>query len=104
MSWRNDPTVTPTKPKATPKSTSWRSDPTVKRERSLLDTAGEAIQNIPESGVEFVKGMAEAVLNPIDTAGAMFDLAAGGLNRALPKPVRDFINKFDTDPAATKRA
>jgi hypothetical protein len=104
MSWRNDPTVTPTKPKAATKSTSWRSDPTVKRERSWLDTAGEAVQNIPESGVEFVKGIAEAVTSPIETAGSLLDLAAGSLNRAMPAPVRNFINRLDTDPAATKRA
>jgi hypothetical protein len=104
MSWRNDPTVTPTKPKAAPKSTSWRSDPTVKRERSWLDTAGEAVQNIPESGLEFVKGIAEAVTSPIETAGSLLDLAAGSLNRAMPAPVRNFINRLDTDPAATKRA
>jgi hypothetical protein len=104
MSWRNDPTVTPTKPKAAPKSTSWRSDPTVKRERSWLDTAGEAVQNIPESGVEFVKDIAEAVTSPIETAGSLLDLAAGSLNRAMPAPVRNFINRLDTDPAATKRA
>jgi hypothetical protein len=104
MSWRTDPTVTPTKPKAAPKSTSWRSDPTVKRERSWLDTAGEAVQNIPESGVEFVKDIAEAVTSPIETAGSLLDLAAGSLNRAMPAPVRNFINRLDTDPAATKRA
>ena len=104
MSWRNDPTVTPTKPKAAPKSTSWRSDPTVKRERSWLDTAGEAVQNIPESGLEFIRGIAEAVTSPIETAGSLLDLAAGSLNRAMPAPVRNFINRLDTDPAATKRA
>lgn len=104
MSWRNDPTVTPTKPKAAPKSTSWRSDPTVKRERSWLDTAGEAVQNIPESGLEFVKGIAETVTNPVQSASSLLDLAAGALNRAMPAPVRNFINRLDTDPAATKRA
>jgi len=103
MGWQDAPKVTQTR-QGTPKSSSWKTAPKVERERSLLDTAGEAIQNIPSSGAEFVKGMAEAVMNPIDTAGAMLDLAAGGLNRAVPKPVRDFINRFDTDPAATKRA
>jgi hypothetical protein len=106
MSWRNDPTVTPTKPKPkpAPKSTSWRSDPAVKSKRTWLDTAGEAIQNIPSSGAEFVKGVAEAVTSPVQTAGSLLDLAAGSLNRAMPKRVRNFINSLDTNPEATKRA
>jgi hypothetical protein len=69
-----------------------------------LDTAGEAVQNIPSSGIEFVKGIAEAVTSPVETAGSLFDLAAGTLNRAMPAPVRNFINRLDTDPASTKRA
>lgn len=103
MSWQNAPRVTPTKP-AKPKSSSWKAAPKVRNERSWLDTAGEAIQNIPSSGVEFVKGIAEAVTSPVQTASSLLDLAAGSLNRAMPAPVRNFINKLDTDPEATKRA
>lgn len=103
MSWQNAPRVTPTKQPA-PKSSSWKTAPKVKAERSWLDTAGEAVQNIPSSGAEFVKGIAEAVTSPIETAGSLLDLAAGSLNRAMPAPVRNFINRLDTDPAATKRA
>jgi len=103
MSWQNAPRVTPTK-QQTPKSSSWKTAPKVKAERSWLDTAGEAVQNIPSSGIEFVKGIAEAVASPVETAGSLFDLAAGTLNRAMPAPVRNFINRLDTDPASTKRA
>ena len=103
MSWQNAPRVTPTK-QQTPKSSSWKTAPKVKAERSWLDTAGEAVQNIPSSGIEFVKGIAEAVTSPVETAGSLFDLAAGTLNRAMPAPVRNFINRLDTDPASTKRA
>lgn len=103
MSWQNAPRVTPTK-QPTPKSSSWKTAPKVKAERSWLDTAGEAVQNIPSSGAEFVKGIAEAVTSPVETAGSLLDLAAGTLNRAMPVPVRNFINRLDTDPAATKRA
>lgn len=103
MSWQNAPRVTPTK-QPTPKSSSWKTAPKVKAERSWLDTAGEAVQNIPSSGAEFVKGIAEAVTSPIETAGSLLDLAAGSLNRAMPAPVRNFINRLDTDPASTKRA
>jgi hypothetical protein len=103
MSWQDAPKVTPTK-QQTPKSSSWKTAPKVKAERSWLDTAGEAVQNIPSSGVEFVKGIAEAVTSPVETAGSLLDLAAGTLNRAMPAPVRNFINRLDTDPASTKRA
>jgi len=103
MSWQDAPKVTPTR-QQTPKSSSWKTAPKVKAERSWMDTAGEAVQNIPSSGIEFVKGIAEAVTSPVETAGSLFDLAAGTLNRAMPAPVRNFINRLDTDPASTRRA
>jgi hypothetical protein len=103
MSWQDAPKVTPTR-QQTPKSSSWKTAPKVKVERSWMDTAGEAVQNIPSSGIEFVKGIAEAVTSPVETAGSLFDLAAGTLNRAMPAPVRNFINRLDTDPASTRRA
>ena len=103
MSWQDAPKVTPTR-QQTPKSSSWKTSPKVKAERSWMDTAGEAVQNIPSSGIEFVKGIAEAVTSPVETAGSLFDLAAGTLNRAMPAPVRNFINRLDTDPASTRRA
>jgi hypothetical protein len=52
--------------------------------------------------------MYEAVTNPVETAGSLFDLAAGsaelGLKKVLPKQAYDFYKKFETDPASAERA
>jgi hypothetical protein len=71
---------------------------------SLMDVGAQAIQNIPRSAAQFGKGLYEAVTSPVKTAGSLLDIAAGGLNLALPEPVRNFMAKIDTDPAATQRA
>ena len=71
---------------------------------SMMDVGAQAIQNIPGSAVQFGKGIAEAVTSPVKTAGSLLDIAAGGVNLALPEPVRNFLAKIDTDPAATQRA
>lgn len=74
--------------------------------RSLLEAGLEAIPSAPASAIQFGKGMYEAITNPVETAGTMLDIAAGGLQKAagaaLPKPVMDFLNSFDN--AAAKRA
>jgi hypothetical protein len=69
-----------------------------------MDVGAQAIQNIPRSAAQFGKGLYEAVTSPVKTAGSLLDIAAGGLNLALPEPVRNFMAKIDTDPAATQRA
>ena len=94
---------------ATPTSApSMRAAPKVKDERSWADTAVQAIQNAPGSAVAFGKSMYEAVTNPVETAGSLFDLAAGsaelGLKKVLPKQAYDFYKKFETDPASAERA
>jgi hypothetical protein len=85
-----------------------RAAPKVKDERSWADTAVQAIQNAPGSAVAFGKSMYEAVTNPVETAGSLFDLAAGsaelGLKKVLPKQAYDFYKKFETDPASAERA
>jgi hypothetical protein len=74
--------------------------------RSLLEAGLEAIPSAPASAVQFGKAFGEAITNPVETAGSMLDIAAGGLQKAagaaLPKPVMDFLNSFDD--AAAKRA
>jgi hypothetical protein len=71
---------------------------------SMADVGAQAIQNLPGSAVQFGKGLYEAVTSPVKTAGSLLDIAAGGVNLALPEPVRNFMAKIDTDPAATQRA
>jgi hypothetical protein len=71
---------------------------------SLMDVGAQAIQNIPRSAAQYGQGFYEMVTSPVKTAGSMLDIAAGGVNLALPEPVRNFMAKIDTDPAATQRA
>jgi hypothetical protein len=78
--------------------------PTPPPSLSLMDVGAQAVQNLPSSAVQFGKGLYEAVTSPVKTAGSLLDIAAGGLNLALPEPVRNFMAKIDTDPAATQRA
>ena len=76
--------------------------------RSLIGAAVEAIPNIPSSAAEFATGLYTAVTNPIETAGTLLDIAAGGLKtgaqKALPKNVYNFINDLDANPQAAERA
>jgi hypothetical protein len=76
--------------------------------RSLFGAAVEAIPNIPSSAAEFATGFYNAVTNPIETAGTLLDIAAGGLKtgaqKALPKNVYNFINDLDANPKAAERA
>jgi hypothetical protein len=71
---------------------------------SLMDVGAQAVQNFPGSAVQYGQGLYEMVTSPVKTAGSMLDIAAGGVNLALPEPVRNFMAKIDTDPAATQRA
>ena len=110
MGWQDAPVVAPARKPKPPKAQSWRDAPVIgasePRSRSLLETGAEAISNAPASAIQFGKGMYEAITNPVETAGSMLDIAAGGLQKAagavLPKPVMDFLNSFDD--AAAKRA
>lgn len=108
MGWQDAPKVTPPQPqRQQPRQTqggSWRTAPKAPQDRTWFDTAVEAVQNVPGSAIEFGKGIVQAVTNPLDTAGALLDLAAGTLNRAVPAPVREFVDKYDWNPEASARA
>lgn len=105
MGWQDAPKITQPKPAPkAPAGGSWRNAPKAAEDRSWLDTAVEAVQNIPSSGAEFVKSMAQAVTHPIQTAGALLDVAAGAATAALPAPVRKLYDYLDTNPQATERA
>jgi hypothetical protein len=71
---------------------------------SWADVGSQAIQNIPGSAVEFGKGIVQAVTSPVQTAGAMLDVAAGGAALALPTSVRNFLAQIDSNPKAMTRA
>jgi hypothetical protein len=91
-------------PAPTPRRGSWERAPKVKEDRSWLDTASEAVQNVPSSGGAFAKNLFEAVTSPLETAGSLLDIGAGALQMAVPEPVRNFVNQFETDPEAAQRA
>ena len=71
---------------------------------SLMDVGAQAVQNIPGSAVQFGKGLYEAVTSPVKTVGSLLDIAAGGIDAALPEPVLNFMNNIYANPAATQRA
>jgi len=79
-------------------------NPFAPKKRSWMDVAGESFTNIPQSAAQQVSGLYEAVTNPVQTVSGLMDVAAGSLQNALPKPVVDFVNKFDADPQAAQRA
>ena len=72
--------------------------------RSWSDVPGEALANLPTSAGKFARGMYEAVTSPIQTATNILDLGAGALQNITPKVVKDFVNRFDANPDAAKRA
>lgn len=112
----NDPYAGLGRPVSTPK----KSDPyaglgreltpVAKKEppkRTLLEAGVEAIGNIPASAIQYGKSMFEAITSPVETAGTLLDIAAGGLKKGagavLPKAAMDFIASVD-NPEAVQRA
>jgi hypothetical protein len=56
-----------------------------------------------------IGGLIEAASSPLQTATALTDIAAGGLQNITPKPLRDIINQANVggpflDPAASQRS
>jgi hypothetical protein len=69
-------------------------------------SVGGFLSNIGPSAKKFVGGIAEAIANPVQTAGSLLDVAAGGLQKALPRGAVDFVNSLDSPEgqAAAQRA
>lgn len=72
--------------------------------RSWSDVPMEALSNVIPSGAKFLGGMYEAVTNPVQTVQGVLDIGAGALQNITPKAVRDFVNRFETNPDAAQRA
>lgn len=91
---------------ATPASGPWAQygPSSAAKERSWSDIPAEAISNIPSSAGNFVSGIYQAVRHPIDTAGNVMDMAAGGLKNALPSSISSAIDRIDPNPQAAQRA
>ena len=78
--------------------------PAPKKPMGYGEMLGQAVVNTPASAGRMVSGLYEAVTSPVQTISGLMDVAAGGLQNVLPKPVTDFINQFETNPEAAKRA
>lgn len=60
----------------------------------ILETLG----NIPSSAVNLVTNMAQAVAHPIQTAGGLLDVAAGGLHNILPQSITSPMDRAFPNP------
>jgi hypothetical protein len=81
-----------------------KAPPAPKKPMGYGEMLGQAVINTPASAGRMVSGLYEAVTSPVQTVSGLMDVAAGGLQNVLPKPVTDFINQFETNPEAAKRA
>ncbi len=73
------------------------------KNRTWGETATEALANAPESGWNMLKGVGQAVAHPINTAGNIFDLAAGELSKAMPESVNRFVDRIEPNPQSAER-
>lgn len=76
----------------------------VGRQRQWSDIPAEALTNVIPSAINMAGGVYQAVSSPIETLKGMRDVAKGAIQKVLPEPVADFINKFQNDPEAKARA
>jgi len=61
-------------------------------EMSWGDAAIKGVTNIPKGIGNLVSGIGQAVMHPLDTAGNVIDLAAGGLQNVLPEKLVNVVN------------
>lgn len=109
MGWQDAPVLSAETPPIASAGNSWQSAPLVQTPRQNVQaeperTLGGFAGNVIKSGANVVKGVASAVMHPLDTATNLLDIGAGALQKAVPQNVADFINKFDSNPEAAVRA
>ncbi len=64
----------------------------------------QAVKNVPDSALNFAKGIASSVMHPLDTAKGVLDLGAGTLRNLSPASLRGAIDVMDPNPQAAERA
>jgi len=79
-------------------------DPQQPKYMGYGEMMGQAVQNIIPSATNMATGLYQAVTNPVQTVSGLLDVGAGALQKALPKPVVDFVNQFESNPEAAQRA
>jgi hypothetical protein len=99
---QNDPFAELNAKYTLPKAEPYTAPPTPSM--GMGDVAFNAAINLPKSAVKYGSDIVHAITNPISTLGSLLDVGAGALQNALPKPVVNFVNKFETDPQAAQRA
>lgn len=67
-------------------------------------SVGGFLSNAVTSTGRLLGGLGHAIAHPLDTATGVLDVAAGAAQNALPQSVVDFVNQFETNPDAAKRA
>jgi hypothetical protein len=78
--------------------------PDTRRRYSFGEALVEAPFSAPGDVVKQLTGLKEAIVNPAQTLGGLFDLAAGTLRETVPAPIRKFVDYLDSDPEAAERA
>ena len=78
--------------------------PAARRRYSLGEALIEAPFSAPGDLAKQLTGLKEAIVNPAQTIGGLFDLAAGTLRETVPAPIRKFVDYLDSDPEAAARA
>lgn len=76
-------------------------EPAPKQPLSWGDVPMQALQNTPQSAGNFIGGIANAVMHPIDTAGNVGDLVAGGIRKVTPSFISNIFDR--AGPAAIHR-
>lgn len=71
-------------------------------EISWSEVPALAVKNSPKSLANIIKGIGEAISHPVDTTKNVLDVAAGGLQNALPESVNKAI--ASVDPGAENAA
>jgi hypothetical protein len=75
-----------------------------KPQMSWMDVPGQALRNLPKSVGGVLSNFAEAVTSPVQTLSGAADVAAGTLRNITPAPIANFINRFEPNPQAQRRA
>lgn len=75
-----------------------------KKSYSASEIPGAALENVGKSAGDFYSGVANMVMNPIDTVMGLGDLLTGTVRNSLPKSVVSFIDSLDANPQAAQRA
>lgn len=75
-----------------------------KPEMTWGQTAVEAVKSLPRSTYNVAKGVAEAVMSPLETARGVVDIAAGGLQNILPESLVQAVNRIDPNAESAEEA